>query len=114
MIPNFKQTPVISRVHLEFVASLQCAITGAREGLQSHHLLRDAMGRIKRGVGMRAGDDFAVPLHHAKHTELHMDGNETRYLEENGIYCPVELALILYAFTGQEEFCNRVLETWRK
>ncbi len=114
MIPNFKTEIIKDRAHLKFVATLPCAITGAENGVQSHHLLRDDLGRIKRGMGIKAGDNFVLPIHHAKHTELHMDGSETKYLEENGIRCPVDLALILYAFTGQEEFCNRVLEIWRK
>ena len=109
-----KQEKIKDKNHLKFICNLQCCITGAKEGLNAHHLLRDDMGRIKRGMGMKAGDDFTIPLHFAKHQELHADGNEPRYLEEEGIYRPVELALILYAFTGQEEFCNRVLETWRK
>lgn len=109
-----KKAPVKDKAHLMFLCGLQCCITGVREGLNAHHLLRDDLGRIKRGMGMKAADEFTIPLHHAKHTELHMDGNETRYLEENGIYHPVELALLLYAYTGQEEFCNRALDTWRK
>jgi len=114
MTPNFKIERIEDKDHLKFVASLKCVITGSEYGIQAHHLMRDDMRRIIRGTGKRAQDNFVIPLHHAKHTELHMDGNEVRYLEENGIYHPVELALILYAFTGQEEFCNRVLETWKK
>jgi len=68
------------RKHLEFVCSLPCVITHAENGIQAHHLLRDVMRRIVRGASKRAEDKYVIPLHFAKHTELHLDGNETRWL----------------------------------
>ena len=111
---NFKTERIKDKKHLEFVATqLPCIITGSDHGIQAHHLLRDDMQRISRGTGMRAQDNFVVPMRHDKHTDLHMNGNEVQYLISQGVWFAVELALILYDHTGDTEFCTRVLRAWK-
>ena len=47
------------------------------------------------------------------HSALHMDGNETSFFAAHGIHHAVELALALYENTGNEYWCNRLLQGWK-
>jgi len=98
--------------HVQFIRELPCVITLMDAGVQPHHLMRDDMGRIIRGMGKRAGDQFCIPLHHKRHDDLHNCGDEVGYLEKSGILYPVELSLILFDHTGDHEFCERVIRAW--
>lgn len=80
--------------HLAFIASLVCAVCGA-PGPVPHHLLRG----VVRGMGMRAGDQWVVPLCPEHHRELHAGGNETEFFIRYGID-PKALAYALYDCTG--------------
>ena len=72
------------KAHLQFVASLPCCICG-QFGSQAHHLMR---ADPKRGIGRRAGDEYAIPLCLNHHTGLHLCGGEEFYLRQFGIDGP--------------------------
>lgn len=67
--------------HLDFVRSLPCAICHYEPAV-AHHLLR---GTFARGWGMKAPDEKSIPLCDRHHRDLHMDGNEIRFLTSHGI-----------------------------
>jgi len=48
-----------------------------------------------RGMGMKSGDDTAVPLCHPHHMMLHAGGNEYRFWDRAGVD-PVEWAETSY------------------
>ena len=106
MIANPKPPPPIrDRKHMAALCKLPCCIPDC--GWQSgppHHLLR---GSDKCG-GRRAGDNFALPMCHKHHHELHMDGNEPRFLASHGIDGPA-LAKALYEATGDYEQACAIL-----
>lgn len=75
---------LVDRQHLEWVASLPCAICGVKRQIQVHHLLKPYSGR--RGLSMRAGDDNALPLCFEHHTELHTKfGDEEKFFVDYGL-----------------------------
>ena len=80
--------------HLRFIRGLPCAICG-RPDSEAHHLLRGPV----RGMGLKAGDDWTIPLCSAHHRGLHADGNEVRYLGDiNG----PALAAALWQASGDD------------
>ncbi len=86
-----------SRAYLAHVASLRCCVCGTSP-CQAHHLLR----RSGHGMGMKAGDDWTIPLCPMCHRNLHLDGNEPRWLASHEINGPA-LAATLYQRWKQEE-----------
>lgn len=48
--------------------------------VQAHHLLRAA----PRGMGLKAGDNWVVPLCYYHHSELHRNGDEVEFFELYG------------------------------
>lgn len=63
----------------KFVACRGCLICG---GLAvAHHMLR-APGK---GMGIKADGRWLLPLCNKHHMDLHMSGNETKYLQGFGI-----------------------------
>lgn len=79
-----------SRTYLAHVASLRCVVCGTSP-VQAHHLLRTP----EKGMAMKAGDDQVIPLCPMCHRNLHLDGNEGRWLEAHGIDGP-ELARTIF------------------
>lgn len=79
---NLKPQRFRSRAYRMHVASLRCCVCGGPS--QPHHLLRTP----EKGMGMKSGDNWCIPLCPAHHHELHQDGNETRFLEACGIDGP--------------------------
>ena len=76
--------------YLEYVREKPCAVcmhgvTPCDGPIQAHHLLRPWSG--KRGMGMKAGDENAIPLCAKHHRELHNRGDENAFFEECG-YSP--------------------------
>jgi len=57
-----------------------CMVCGNDYGVEAHHLMRP--WRDGRGMGMRAGDDNAVPLCSDHHRALHARGDEIAFFEE--------------------------------
>jgi hypothetical protein len=68
-----------NKKHLKRLSGLSCMICGAPDP-QVHHLLRAE----PRGVGLKTGDQWCVPLCHTHHSELHRNGNEVEFFRENG------------------------------
>jgi hypothetical protein len=65
------------KAHLRFVASQPCVICG-RQPSDPHHL-RFAQ---PRAIGLKASDEFTVPLCRGHHRQLHQAGNEVAWWEE--------------------------------
>ena len=71
-----KPVRIRDKAHLKFVAELPCLVCGAKP-CQAHHLLTAQ----PKGRGLRAGDQWSVPLCPQHHRMLHDDGNERRFFE---------------------------------
>lgn len=65
--------------HLDYVRHRPCCLCG-KVGVEAHHLLRPWSG--VRGMGMKAGDQNAIPLCPHHHRALHHAGNEERFFAE--------------------------------
>ena len=88
-----KKTRQTDKAHLAFVAALPCLCCKLiSPTVVPHHLMRD----VNRGIGMKADDKHTIPLCHRCHTELHMNGDEKKYLASKGIKNPVLMAESLY------------------
>ena len=73
------------KAHLAFVAQLPCVVCGML-GVQLHHLIGNyGKDGPVRGWGLRAGDNFVLPMCELHHRRLHADGNEKHFLGEYGI-----------------------------
>lgn len=69
-----------SKSHLRKVASNPCMICESPE-VQAHHLLKaDGL----KGMGLKTGDNFTVPLCYICHSALHRNGNEPAFFEIYG------------------------------
>jgi Rad52/22 family double-strand break repair protein len=68
------------KAHLKFVASQSCLICG-RQPSDPHHL-RFAQ---PRAIGLKASDEFTVPLCRGHHRQLHQVGNEEAWWAERNI-----------------------------
>jgi hypothetical protein len=68
------------KTHLRFVAKQPCLICG-RQPCDAHHL-RFAQSR---GLGIKVGDEFTVPLCRGHHRELHRAGNEATWWRTKGV-----------------------------
>lgn len=66
--------------HLEFVRSKRCMTCFSLPQNHAHHLLTPN----ERGTGIKNGDNWAVPLCHKCHTDLHNTGSEIKYFESCG------------------------------
>jgi hypothetical protein len=67
--------------HLKFVADRPCFVCETSHDVQAHHLMRTG----ERGIGLKSGDDKAIPLCFTHHTELHLNGDEVDFFELHGI-----------------------------
>lgn len=87
-----KQPRIRSKKHLAFVAERPCCVC-RRKPVQVHHLLRciDLKAR-----GVKAGDNWTVPLCLYCHTALHAMGDERAWAERNEVDL-VEKAQSLWA-----------------
>jgi hypothetical protein len=79
-----------SKAHLAFVASQPCLVcqTGACD---AHHL---KMAQ-PRSLGRKVSDEFTVPLCRRHHNELHRQGNEAAWWQNQGI-APLPVAATLW------------------
>jgi hypothetical protein len=66
--------------HLRFVASQQCLVCG-REPSDPHHLRFSQ----PRALGLKASDEFTVPLCRDHHQQLHQAGNELAWWHDLNI-----------------------------
>lgn len=94
--------------HLIFIRQLPCVVSGEERTDRdrvAHHLLRTG----EHGMGLRSGDNWALPLAVELHDEqfagsLHNDGNETEWFKRHGILDPMDLAALLYENSGDFEW----------
>lgn len=77
--------------YLKYIRELPCLV--CRGAAEAHHL----MHAEPSAMGLRSGDDWAVPLCREHHTDLHLFGDEPRWWAFQGVD-PIEWAE----------------ETWRK
>lgn len=95
--------------HLDMVRQLPCALCRAERSdthCAAHHLLRGTV----RGTGLKAGDNFVIPLcHEPCHGALHRNGDETAYLLDHGLNDPLLLAAELWEHTGNFIAMRRVI-----
>lgn len=98
-----------SAAHLALIRQLWCSLGVEREGIEPHHL-KGGSARKERGTGMKATDQWAVPLVWFRHDELERMGSrrEFGFFMEQGIN-PYALAIALYANTGDLPRMGRVL-----
>jgi Protein of unknown function (DUF968) len=69
------------KAHLKFVASQPCLICGRRSPVDAHHL-RFAQ---PRAMGLKASDEFTVPLCRTHHRDNHSFGDEVAWWERRAI-----------------------------
>jgi hypothetical protein len=77
LIPKHKR--VRDEAYLNTLRGTPCLV--CKRGSQAHHLQHVG----ERGVGMKSGDDWAVPLCHACHEQLHKFGDERTWWDLEGI-----------------------------
>jgi hypothetical protein len=108
-----KEPIVRSRKWLDTIGTLPCIVTGAREGVVPHHLLR---GTGEKGMGIKSGDDKSVPIHTFIHDRLHGVGDETEFFRGFGIDDPVGVAQFLYRclhiFEAEEYIIEKFSKNW--
>jgi len=89
-----------NKKHLDYIRQLPCACCLRDKSDQHrapHHLLRG----VVRGLSMKAGDQFVIPLcHDIHHPGLHQAGDEETYLAQFDIKDPVSLAKELWRVSG--------------
>jgi hypothetical protein len=65
-------------------------------------------------MGLRAGDNFVIPLCSLDHNSLHLSGDETGFLAEHGITDGRALAKSLWENTGDySAMINALMEKRR-
>lgn len=103
LIPKTRR--IKDKAHVKFVATLPCCISGS-EDVQAHHLLRN----VPRGMGMKAGDNFVVPLSVELHRQLHdVIGDERAFFKLYNINGRA-LADSLYENSKDRSACLEILE----
>lgn len=68
-----------NRAWLEAVRRMPCLICGAKS--EAHHLQHAEPS----AMGLKSGDQYAVPLCHDHHMQLHAMGNERRWWAIEGV-----------------------------
>lgn len=89
-----KQRRIADERYLKSLRGSPCLV--CRRGGEAHHLMR-AEGR---GMSLRTGDNWAVPLCHTCHMDLHRLGDEGTWWDLQGID-PIE-----WAKQNWREYCD--------
>ena len=76
-VPKHKK--IRDEKYLKTLRGSPCLVCG--RGAEAHHLQHVG----ERGVGLRSGDNWAVPLCHNCHMSLHKFGNERKWWNIEGI-----------------------------
>jgi hypothetical protein len=98
--------------HLKFVSGLPCLITGTRPVDVAHIRYADPRyGKRQTGGSEKPHDKFTVPLCRAKHDEQH-SGSEREFWAKHKID-PIQVALALWANTGDDETAEIILRESR-
>jgi len=100
----------MSEKHLEMIRQLPCVVTGRRP-VEAHHLLRGPS--VVRGIGIKAEDKWAIPVHPEVHHEIHALGNDQAYLEKHGIN-GTSLAQDLWNMSGDFTAMSRIVERYHQ
>ena len=99
--------PGMSPEHLALIRQLPSCVSG-RKPCDPHHL------RVtqERGVGMKATDQWCVPLTRDEHDHLHTLGSrrELGWFQERGIENPYDLANALWKQSGDLERMEKIIE----
>jgi len=77
LIPKHKN--IRDEKYLNTLRGSPCLV--CRRGAEAHHLQHVG----ERGIGMKSGDNFAVPLCRTCHTELHRFGSERTWWDLTGV-----------------------------
>lgn len=84
---------VRDRKYLDFLRLLPCYICGCQDGtVVGHHLKCSRSG----GMGIKPGDNYAIPLCHRHHREVHDSGELSTFLKYN-CYFVNRYDLVLYS-----------------
>ena len=67
-----KEKRIIDKKYIEWIKSLNCCVTGARDP-DPHHVNPQGGG----GIGTKCSDRRAIPLSHFLHQEIHQIGKIT-------------------------------------
>lgn len=93
MTPTPKHPPVRDRAYLEYLKTQPCILTGFRatdsEAVDPAHI-------GQAGMGMKSGDDEALPIRHSLHARMHNTG-EMEIISRNMPYWLLREAFRAYA-----------------
>ncbi|UXN66413.1 hypothetical protein N8E89_25120 (plasmid) [Phyllobacterium sp. A18/5-2] len=97
--------------HLDFIRSLPCLITGARD-VEAAHIRYGNMrwGKRLTDIGEKPDDQWVVPLSTKMHRE--QVGDEELWWREKGID-PVLVAMALWRATGDEQAGESIIREAR-
>lgn len=87
----------MNKKHLNWIRSLPCLVCGKWPPNQAHHLLTN----VNRGMGLKASDDYTLPLCMDCHSQLHLNGNERAFFESVDLD-PLEWAARLVVLSGRD------------
>ena len=106
----------MSERHLELIRQLPCCVCGEMgtdmNPIEAHHLKISA----ERGMGMRATDKWAVPLHHEEHingVERVGSRNELKWFQSRGVHV-MDLAAGIWLVTGKLEAMLAVMRAHKE
>lgn len=86
------ERPIRDKRYLMWVATLPCCVCKRHGPSECHHLLR---GTGQKGMGVKSGDNYCLPLCAECHRALHANGDETGFFQLHDID-PIEKADNLY------------------
>jgi hypothetical protein len=94
--------------HLKFIRTLPCVVTGLRDVDAAHIRYGDiSYHKPTTGMGEKPHDKWTVPLSPEEHRRQH-SMNERDYWTLVGIN-PLDLAIKLWMYTGDEEACESII-----
>lgn len=103
-----KRPRIKDDAHLDFIRQLPCCICGA-EGVEAAHIRAAApmYGKRETGGAEKASDKWTTPLCPPHHREQH-SMNELKWWASKRVD-PFGLALSLYAFSGDYEIAESII-----
>lgn len=97
--------------HLKFLSTLPCVISGKSGECQAAHI----RSGCHAGIGLKSGDNCALPLDHIIHAEQHKTGSEAKFWAKyGGIDKAIELANGLHVRTGDYGTCVMMIARFRR
>lgn len=95
--------------HLKWVRTLPCCVSGFIGPVEAAHIRSGTEG----GTGLKPGDNWVVPLNHARHNLQHSIGEKSFWGPHGGIIRAKKLAADLYANTGNTSVALKLIEEFR-